>query len=107
MTKQRRSFSQEFKLDSAKLVLDEGYSFPEAARSLEVGETALRRWVKQLQDERGGTTPNSKALTPEQQKIQELEAKVNRLEREKTILKKATVISSGQCNMVFNHIIRS
>ena len=69
MTKQRRSFSQEFKLDSAKLVLDEGYSFPEAARSLEVGETALRRWVKQLQDERGGITPNSKALTPEQLKI--------------------------------------
>ena len=92
MTKQRRYFSQEFKLDSAKLVLDEGYSFPEAARSLEVGETALRRWVKQLQDERGGTTPNSKALTPEQQKIQELEAKVNRLEREKTILKKATAL---------------
>ena len=92
MTKQRRSLSQEFKLDSAKLVLDEGYSFPEAARSLEVGETALRRWVKQLQDERGGTTPNSKALTPEQQKIQELEAKVNRLEREKTILKKATAL---------------
>ena len=92
MTKQRRSFSQEFKLDSAKLVLDEGYAFPEAARSLEVGETALRRWVKQLQDERGGTTPNSKALTPEQQKIQELEAKVNRLEREKIILKKATAL---------------
>jgi len=92
MTKQRRSFSQEFKLDSAKLILDEGYSLTEAARSLEVGETALRRWVKQLQDERGGTTPNSKALTPEQQKIQELEAKVNRLEREKTILKKATAL---------------
>ena len=54
------------KLSSAKLVLDDGYSFPEAARSLEVGETALRRWVKQLQEERGGTTPNSKALTPEQ-----------------------------------------
>ena len=92
MTKQRRSFSHEFKLDSAKLILDEGYSLTEAARSLEVGETALRRWVKQLQDERGGTTPNSKALTPEQQKIQELEAKVNRLEREKTILKKATAL---------------
>jgi transposase len=92
MTKQRRSFSQEFKLSSAKLVLDDGYSFPEAARSLEVGETALRRWVKQLQEERGGTTPNSKALTPEQHRIQELEAKVNRLEREKTILKKATAL---------------
>ena len=90
MKKQRRSFSQEFKFNSAKLVLDDGYSFPEAARSLEVGETALRRWVKQLQEERDGTTPNSKALTPEQLRIQELEAKVKRLEREKTILKKAT-----------------
>tara|TARA_R110002051_G_C8491677_1_gene463299 strand:- start:204 stop:512 length:309 start_codon:yes stop_codon:yes gene_type:complete len=89
MTKQRRSFSQEFKFDSVKLVLDDGYSFPEAARSLEVGETALRRWGMQLQEERGGTTPNSKVLTPEQQRIKELEAKVNRLEREKTILKKA------------------
>ena len=61
-------------------------------QSHENTQTALRRWVKQLQDERGGTTPNSKALTPEQQKIQELEAKVNRLEREKTILKKATAL---------------
>ena len=42
ITKQRRSFSQQFKLDSAKLVLDKGYSLQEAARSLEVGETALR-----------------------------------------------------------------
>jgi transposase len=93
VTKQRRSFSQKFKFDSAKLVLDDGYSLPEAARSLEVGETALRRWVKQWQEERGGgTIPNSKALTPEQQKTKELEAKVNQLEREKIILKKTTVI---------------
>ncbi|MGU5639234.1 hypothetical protein ACV1DC_04055 [Aeromonas caviae] len=37
--------------------------------------------------ERTGTTPIGKALTPEQQKIQELEARINRLEREKDILK--------------------
>jgi transposase len=37
-------------------------------------------------------TPTSKALTPEQQKIQELEARFNRLEREKSISKKATVL---------------
>ncbi|WP_028113406.1 transposase, partial [Ferrimonas kyonanensis] len=89
MTKrQRRTFSAEFKVDAACLVLDQGYSIPEAARSLDVGETALRRWVEQLKLERGGTTPTVKALTPEQRKIQELEAKINRLEREKTILKK-------------------
>ncbi len=37
-------------------------------------------------------TPKSKALTPEQQKIQELEARIDRLEREKAILKKATAL---------------
>lgn len=88
MAKQRHSFTPEFKLEAACLVLDQGYSVPEASRSLDVGETVLRRWVQQLQSERTGTTPISKALTPKQQKIQELEARINRLEREKDILKR-------------------
>lgn len=79
-------------MDAASLVLDQGYSVPEAARSMNVGETALRRWVDQLKIECGGTTPTAKALTPEQQKIQELEARISRLEREKAILKKATAL---------------
>ncbi|MGL6572977.1 IS3 family transposase [Aeromonas hydrophila] len=88
MTRLRRLFPAEFKLESASLVLDQGYSVPEASRSLDVGETVLRRWVQQLQSERSGATPANRALTPEQQKIQELEARINRLEREKAILKK-------------------
>ena len=79
-------------MEAASLVLDQQYSIPEAARSMDVGETALRRWVEQLKLERGGSTPMSKALTPEQQKIQELEARISRLEREKSILKKATAL---------------
>lgn len=92
MTRLRRSFTAEFKLEAAPLVLEQGYSVPEASRSLDVGETVLRRWVQQLQSELSGTTPISKALTPEQQKIQELEARINRLECEKDILKKATAL---------------
>jgi transposase len=90
MKKQRRIFSVEFKYESAALVLDEGYS--ESSLSLDVNESVLRRWVQQLDAERNGTTPCSKALTPEQQKIQELEARIQRLEREKAILKKGTAL---------------
>ncbi len=72
MSRQRRTFTPEFKREAAGLVLDQGYSLTEAARSLDLVESALRRWVNQLQSERGGATPASKALTPEQQKIQEL-----------------------------------
>lgn len=92
MTKQRRSFTPEFKCEAASLVLDQGYSITEACRSLGLLESALRRWVNQLQVERNGVTPSSKALTPEQQKIQDLEARIHRLEREKAILKKATAL---------------
>lgn len=92
MTKKRRSFNPEFKRDAASLVLDQNYTISEASRAVDVGATALRRWVEQLKEERNGSTPNSKALTPEQQKIQELEARINRLEREKAILKKATAL---------------
>ncbi|WP_447865004.1 IS3 family transposase [Pseudomonas aeruginosa] len=88
MSKQRRAFSAEFKREAAALVLDQGYSHIDACRSLGVVDSALRRWVKQLEAERQGVTPKSKALTPEQQKIQELEARINRLEREKAIFKK-------------------
>ncbi|MGU1653674.1 IS3 family transposase [Pseudomonas aeruginosa] len=88
MSKQRRTFSAEFKREAAALVLDQGYSNIDACRSLGVVDSALRRWVKQLEAERQGVTPKSKALTPEQQKIQELEARINRLERENAIFKK-------------------
>lgn len=92
MSKQRRSFSVEFKHDAAALVVDQGYSVAEACKSMNVGETALRRWVDQLREERGGVTPNSKALTAEQQEIQALKARINRLELEKKILKEATAL---------------
>jgi len=92
MTRKRRSYNPEYKLEAASLVLDQDYSVPEAARSLGLNENVLRRWVNQLRDERQGTTPTGKALTPEQQRIKELEARVDRLEREKSILKKATAL---------------
>lgn len=66
MSKQRRTFTPEFKREAASLVLDQGYSHIEAARSLGLVESALRSWVNQLQEERNGITPTSKALTPEQ-----------------------------------------
>jgi transposase len=49
MTRQRRTFSPEFKQQSAFLVLDEGYRLTEPSRSVGVDEAVLRRCVQQLQ----------------------------------------------------------
>lgn len=88
----KRSFSPEFKEESADLVLAQGYSIREASKSMGVSQSAIRNWVKQLTGERQGITPTGSAISTDHQKIQELEARIRRVEREKEILKKATAL---------------
>ena len=90
--RERRSFTNEFRHEAASLVVDQGYSVTEACRAMGVGPTAMRRWILQLEGERNGITPKAKAMTADQQRIQELESRVKQLEREKSILKKATAL---------------
>ena len=92
MTRKRRSFSPEFKLEAAQLVVDQGYTIREAAEAMNVSKTTLENWIRQLKSERSGKTPASKALTPEQKRIQELEKQLRKVKQEKEILKKATAL---------------
>ncbi len=92
MAKNRRTFSPEFKLETAQLVLDKGYTIKTASEAMGVGKSTLEYWVRQLREERQGKTPAASAITPDQRRIQELEKKIRRLEEEKEILKKATAL---------------
>ena len=58
----------------------------------------MTKWVKQLRDERQGKTLKASPITPEQIEIRELKKKLQRIEMENDILKKATVDSIGQRN---------
>jgi len=89
-----KTYPIEFKREAATLVVDQGYTLTAACKAMGVGQTAMRRWVKQLQEERGGKTPaTSKALTEEHQEIQALREENRRLKREKEILKKASALN--------------
>jgi len=90
--KARRSFSPEFKRETASLVLDQGYKVSDVCGQFDLGENMLRRWIKQVKFERNGGVPQTGALTPEQREIQALKKQINKLEREKAILKKATAL---------------
>ena len=87
----RRKYSKEFKLDAIGLVLDQGYTRTQAASSLGINATMLRRWVKEQQADDGQAFRGNGKLTPEQEEIRTLKTQVKRLEMEKEILKKATV----------------
>jgi len=92
MKRRRRRFTAEFKAEAVALVQQQGYTVAQACQALGLGETALRRWVAQVDAETTGGTPTGKAITPEQQRIQSLERQVKRLEMEKAILKKAATL---------------
>ncbi len=99
MTKRtRRTFSAEFRLEAAQLVLDQNYTVVEAAKAMGVGKSTMDKWVRQLKQERKGVTPQASPMTPEQIEIRELKKKLARLEEHNEILKKATVDSNGHCN---------
>ena len=78
-------------MDAISLVLEQGYTRTEAARSLGVSAQLLGRWVKEYQNDSGNAFRGNGKLTPDQEEIRKLKAQVKRLEMEKDILKKATV----------------
>jgi transposase len=88
----RKQYSKEFKLDAISLVLDQGYTIAEAARSLEIRANMLSRWTKEYQtDDDGQSFRGNGKLTPDQEEIRRLKVEIKQLKLEKQILKEATV----------------
>ena len=88
---ERKHFSPAFKLEIAKLLVEENYSIKQACEASGAGITAVRRWKQQYLAERAGNAlPNMQALTPDQREIQQLKRRIKQLETQKEILKKAS-----------------
>ena len=66
--KTKRSFTPEFRLECAQLIVDKGYSYRQASEAMNVGSTTLESWVRQLRRERQGITPSATPITPDQQR---------------------------------------
>jgi len=83
----RRKFSEEFKQQAARLVLEEGKSMAAVARELDLVPTALREWVERARADRtGGKTG---LTTAEREELARLRKENRILQEEREILKKA------------------
>lgn len=90
MSKKRRVFDEAFKLQVAQMVREQGLGVAQVCRDMQLGETAVRRWVAQLDAERAGQSGIGKPLTAEQQRIRQLEAENRQLRQDNDLLKKAS-----------------
>jgi transposase len=83
-----RRYSREFKLSAVKLVNEQGYSIPEAAKSLGIDASNIRGWIDAFAragDEQAKPTGDG-ALQAELRRLRKENA---RLLMEREILKKA------------------
>jgi len=88
--KEKINFTTEQKLEYVKLMVNESYTNKQIMEISGAGPSAVTRWKRQYLDELKGETPQGKkALTAEQQRIQDLEKQLWRAKRDNDILKKA------------------
>lgn len=91
--KSRPTYSPEFRLEVAELIVDHGYTIRGASEAMNVSPSSVENWARQLRKERSGeSSKGATPLTADQRRIRELEKQVQRLETEKTILKKGMAL---------------
>ena len=89
MATTRRIFTREFKVQAVQLVTEQGDSFAEAARKLDLRVSLLRRWKTQLASE-GEQAFRGQGVPLVEDELVRLRADNKRLAMERDLLKKAT-----------------
>lgn len=88
--RERRTFNAEFKLQVVQMIGEQGLSVGDVCRDMKLGETAVRRWLAQADEEAAGRPGIGKPLTAKQQRIRQLEAENRQPRGDVDILKKVS-----------------
>jgi transposase len=89
----RQKYSKEFKLEAVKLALEGEKSQAEIARDLGIHPHMMCRWIKEykaVQADAEAAFPGKGKLSPQDQRVKDLEEKLRQVTMERDILKKAT-----------------
>ena len=90
----RRSYTEEFKKDAVELSFNSDKTIKEIAEDLGISYGNLTRWRREYKQKGDLAFPGNgnQKLSPEQQKMKELEDKLKEAKLERDILKKAVAI---------------
>ncbi|MGJ0320800.1 transposase [Aliarcobacter cryaerophilus] len=92
----RREYSEEFRRDAVKQVIENGYGIIETAERLGVHHDSLRNWIKRYQSPE---TINKLNITDNANlEIKRLQKELKRVTEERDILKKAAAYFANNPN---------
>ena len=84
---QSKRYGREFKLEAAKLIVEQGYTYRHAAEQLGTTSGSLRTWVKKFRE--SGDLPPAGQVVPQAEEMRVLRKQNQQLRVENEILKKA------------------
>jgi transposase len=88
-SRRKRRFSEEFKRDAVRLVVEEGYTIKAAAAAVGVGDQSLRAWHAKFAPAPPPCGENA-SIEELRDEVARLRKQLRRAELEREILKKAT-----------------
>jgi transposase len=73
MIRQRSNLDPAFKLEVVRMITGQGLSISHVSQTMDIGVTAIRRWMEQYEAEQQGQPGIGKPLIAEQRRIGQLE----------------------------------
>jgi transposase len=93
-----KRYDKEFKMEAVQLASEPGNTQAAIERDLGIGQGVISRWKRELERDGEQAFPGKGRLKPRDEQVRSLRREVERLRRERDILKKAVAIFSEDPN---------
>jgi transposase len=94
--KPRKPYDNEFKREAVRLVIEEGRKASEVERNLGITPSLVSRWIREMKADPEYAFPGKGNLKAPEEEVRSLRRELERVKRERDILKKAITIFSKE-----------
>jgi transposase len=94
MQKAQKTYPPEFKREAVRLAQTSGKSIAQVARELDISDTSIHQWRKELTEQSSEAFPGSGHQTAQEEEVRRLKRELDIVKQERDILKKALGIFS-------------
>jgi len=96
-----KQYDKEFKIQTVRMIQEQGKSVAQAARELGIAENTLYRWVSEYKQDPVNAFRGSGNLKIEEKTVLELQKRIRQLEMENEILKKGDAHLRKRPELIF------
>jgi transposase len=88
MQKVQKTYTPEFKREAVRLAQTSGKPIAQVARELGISDTSIHQWRKELTEHGKEAFPGSGHQTAQEEEVRRLKRELDRVQKERDILKK-------------------